>query len=377
MKIAFVATSKVPSNTANSIQVMKVIQAFIELDHEAELWVPGTGKADWSVLKGHYGLHVEFPIHYIQARPSLKRYDFAWKAVNAAKASNAKAIYTWMPQAAYIAHLKHIPYILEAHDRPTGILGPWLLRRVTASSTPKKIAAITHALVRVLDSEFDIRIRPGDLVIAPDGVDLERYEDLPSPVQARKQLGLREQKTAMYSGHLYEGRGMDLIYALAKKLPEIQFLVVGGNPEAVLRWKDKAAVEGVKNLALTGFVPNTELALYQAAGDFLLMPYGKSVSISSGGNTADVCSPMKMFEYLAAGRPILSSDLPVLREVLNEANAVFCDSESVESWASALKALLGSPSTSQGLGEQGKIDSRRYSWRERAQTTLGDWQEWQ
>ncbi|HMN11675.1 MAG TPA: glycosyltransferase [Bellilinea sp.] len=377
MKIAFIAPSKVPSNTANSIQVMKVVQSFIELGHTAELWVPGDGSVDWQKLKLHYGLKVEFPIHFIHANPRLKRYDFTLKAVNAAKAWNARIIYTWMPQAAYFALRKGIPTIFESHDRPTGMLGPWLLRRITASKQPKKFAAITQALVHVLEKEFDVRIRPGDLVIAPDGVDLERYEDLPGPSEARKLLGLKDKPTAMYSGHLYAGRGMDLIYALAQEFPELQFLVVGGNPESVLKWQDKASQEEVKNLTLTGFVPNTDLALYQAAGDYLLMPYGQSVAVSSGGNTADVCSPMKMFEYMAVGRPILSSNLPVLREVLSESNAIFCETESVESWAAALRQLLVDPDHSQRLSLQALKDVRQYSWIDRAKSILEDWQSWQ
>ena len=78
---------------------------------------------------------------------------------------------------------------------------------------------------------------------------------------------------------------------------------------------------GIKNVHLTGFVPNEELPLYQAACDILLMPYEEAIAGSSGGDTARFASPMKAFEYMAAGRPILSSDLPVFREVLDEAFA--------------------------------------------------------
>ena len=61
-----------------------------------------------------------------------------------------------------------------------------------------------------------------------------------------------------------------------------------------------------------------------------MMPYGKMVAGSSGGNIAEVSSPMKMFEYMASGRVILTSDIPVLREVLNENNAVFYIPEDIE-----------------------------------------------
>jgi hypothetical protein len=67
------------------------------------------------------------------------------------------------------------------------------------------------------------------------------------------------------------------------------------------------------------------------------MPYERSVAVSGGGDTADVCSPMKMFDYMAAGRAIISSDLPVLQEVLNEQNAVFCSPDAPDQWEQALE----------------------------------------
>ncbi len=66
------------------------------------------------------------------------------------------------------------------------------------------------------------------------------------------------------------------------------------------------------------------------------MPYEREIGISSGGgHSAQVSSPMKMFEYLAAGRAIVASDLPVFREVLNERNAVLCPPERPAAWEGA------------------------------------------
>ncbi len=161
-----------------------------------------------------------------------------------------------------------------------------------------------------------------------------------------------------------------MLLELARNFPAVQFLWIGGRPEHVTDWRRRLADEQIANVHLTGFVENSRLGLYQAAADVLLMPYERVISGSSGGNTADFCSPMKMFEYMACGRPILSSDLPVLREVLNESNAMLCPPEEVDAWSGALKRLLEDQGLRSRLAAQAREDVQRYSWVERAKKSL-------
>lgn len=373
MRIAVIAPSRVPSNTANSIQVMKVCQALAQLGHAVCLWVPGEKATAWEQLSDFYGVQTPFEIVWLPTQPRLKRYDLALSSVNRAVGWQADAIYTWMPQAAVYGQLRGLPVVLEVHDRPTGKLGPWLLQRTVKMRGRKRLAVITRALVRVLEDEFGLPIPEENLVIAPDAVDLERYDNLPDAPSARRRLGLPpDQITAVYTGHLYAGRGVELLLGLARAFPQVHFLLVGGNPQSVENCRKQVGELGLANVTLTGFIANQKLALYQAAGDILLMPYGRMIAGSSGGNTADICSPMKMFEYMAAGRAILSSDLPVLREVLNERNAVFCAADDLESWKAGLQSLLDDPEWMLALGQQALKDAQPYSWKSRAALTLNN-----
>jgi glycosyltransferase involved in cell wall biosynthesis len=102
------------------------------------------------------------------------------------------------------------------------------------------------------------------------------------------------------------------------------------------------------------------------------MPYERAIAGSSGGNSAEICSPMKMFDYLACGRAILTSDLPVIHEVLNQANACFCPPPpgDLPAWTRALAGLLQDAPRRQALAAQAHLDSRRYSWQARARQAL-------
>ena len=167
----------------------------------------------------------------------------------------------------------------------------------------KRLLLITEALRKALEKQYQVDLHRPDVQIAPNGTEMERYADLPEARAARSQLSLPDKLTVVYTGHLYPGRGMGLLVALAEALPEVNFLWVGGRPDDVEYWRSRLAERKANNVILTGFIENSKLPLYQAAGDVLLMPYEQEIAGSSGGNSAAICSPMKMFDYLAAWPP--------------------------------------------------------------------------
>ena len=370
MKIACIATSKIPSDTANSIQVMKTCQAISRLGHNVHLLVPGRGAAPWGQLAAHYGLSTRFDIHLLPASSRLKRYDFSLAAVRQARRLGADLLYLWALQAGVAGLLWGMPSVLEIHGPPEGKLGPALFRLFCRLPGRKRLLPITRALLTILEQTYPLSFAGQEVVIAPNGVDLERFQDLPDPAGARRLLELPEQPTASYTGHLYPGRGLNLLVGLAKRFPQVQFLWVGGRPEDVNRWQAKLAADRLANVRLVGFVENRRLPLYQAAADVLLMPYERVIEGSGGGNSADFCSPMKMFEYLAAGRAIIASDLPVLREVLSDQVALLCPPEQVEPWAEALSALLADPARRSALAAEARAHAGQYTWLSRARRCL-------
>ncbi len=367
MKIACISTSRVPSDTANSIQVMKACHALVQEGHEVRLIVPAVEgpRAKWEQLSDRYGISQPFPIEWIRTFPRLKRNDFAWDAFHNAQKTDVDLLYTWTIQSAVLAVITGTPVIYELHDLPTGRLGPLWFRIFLRFGKHKRLLPITRALLHAVESIYG-KIDPKQVVVAPNGVDLEQYENLPGPMGARAALNLPEAPTVLCSGHLYAGRGVDIFLGLAGRFPKASFVWVGGRPEDVQIVRGWADSHALSNVQLTGHVDQRRLPLYQAAADVLLMPYARSVAGSSGGNSADFCSPMKMFDYLAAGRAILSSDLPVIHEVLNDTNACFAQPEDVDRWSKQLERLLSDRLLRDKLGVKAREDAQRYSWRARA-----------
>ena len=332
----------------------------------------------WLALAAEYGLESQFKVCWLKAQPWARRYDFALRAMWQAHCWGAACIFTRLPQAAALGSLLGKTTLFEAHDLPRGGAAH-LFRLFLLGSGAKRLVAISRALADDLQKSFPelSQREAGFLCLAPDGVDLSQYTPLLSPAEARRKLHawgweLPQGFIAGYTGHLYRGRGAELIVALTSSLPEVHFLIVGGEAEQRQWLEGHLRAHGATNYTLTGLVAPSQVALFQMASDVLLMPYQEKVEASSGGDIARYLSPLKLFEYLASGRPILASDLPVLMEVLNAENAILLPKQEIEAWENALRRLMQNPQERQKLAEAARQTAEQYSWESRAARILAD-----
>jgi glycosyltransferase involved in cell wall biosynthesis len=173
---------------------------------------------------------------------------------------------------------------------------------------------------------------------------------------------LKEQFLCLYSGSLHKGRGIELIVDLANQNPEINFLVIG-------QLNSSYSFVNSGNIYFLGYVPYIEISSYLKASDVLLMPYQNKVSINvKGQDTSKWMSPLKLFEYMSVNKPILSSNLPVLREVLrSNYNCKLVKYNSVSDWNCALNLLKNNAEFSKELSNNAYLDFKtNYTWDIRA-----------
>jgi glycosyltransferase involved in cell wall biosynthesis len=383
MRLAIIAPTFLPALRANTFQVMKMAQALVAIGHQVRVAVPDpqtrAAPSGWEALANHYGLVHHFPIDWIYAHPKLRRYDYGWRSVNWAHRWGADLIYTRLPQAAALASTRGLAVILEVHDLPQGRFGPWMFQRFWKGEGARRLVVISRALAQDLAVKFGISDSAPFTLIAPDGVDLERYAALLDPPQARQvliqQKGLAsslsvERFTVGYTGSFYAGRGVELLLEVASCLPEMNMLLVGGEAGDVDRIRSLASAARLENIEISGFVSNEDLPLFQAACDVLLMPYQRRVAASSGGDISRYLSPMKLFEYMACGRAIVSSNLSVLTEILSFENAILVPPDDVDAWVKAIRDLFEKPELRSALALRASQDARRYTWEQRAALIL-------
>lgn len=214
---------------------------------------------------------------------------------------------------------------------------------------------ITRALAADLSTRFGVRAR---VLVAPDGARLAPANQAPSRDHD-------DVPTATYAGHLYAWKGVDTLVAAAAFLPAARIRIVGGMPGEPdqARLRAKAEALGVSaRVEFVGYVPPPEVSAWLTRSDVLVLP-NIDTSVS-----ARYTSPLKLFEYMAAGRPIVASRLPALEEVLTDGlNALLVPPGDASALASAISRLVTDPALAAALAAQAKRDVANYSWARRAE----------
>lgn len=374
MKICYVADSIIPSRSANSIHVMRMCDAYAALGHQVTLVVPRWRFEDAGVedVTAYYGVAHPFDIRHVYA-PRWERYEIAFYGLL------LPAVTAWMkPDLVHtrklavawgLTRLLRKEVLLEAHE-------PWggskrqqaLLSQVADSGRLRALIVITRALAGYMAQ----KVGNMPIIIAPDGVASSLMARALTQDNARVQVGLQDERRriAVYAGHLYSGRGIELIIDVARHVSDHLFLVVGGNDKDVAMYRRLAS--DLDNVRFAGFVLPAQVQTYLAAADVLLMPYAPRVYTAGGSESGQFASPMKMFEYMAAERPLLASTLPVLQEVLSDGvNALLLPYDKPQCWVEALRTLQANPSLAQSLGRRARADVEPYTWERRAQRILG------
>jgi len=374
MRTAYISLVNIGSRMAHAMQIMKNAQAWAKASDDFEfltsLSMGNYFRLDWDQMRKLYGLGRDFAVKTWPLQDRWRRFRFPGLetlyqrlAADRCAKRGVELVYTRTYLTPRYTLAKSLPTIVETHSPPDYDPERRALYDVLNHSKLLAVVTISQELAR----RYKAHGLPSEkILVAPDGVDLDAFASPLSREEARLVLGLPLGKPiAAYVGHLYDGRGVEHIVKAAALLPQAEFLLVGGHPEDLARWQKRTSDLGLRNLTFAGFVPNQMVPTYLWAADFLLMPYGYACP------TVEWMSPLKMFEYMAAGRAIVASDLPAIKEVLTHgSNAWLCAPDSGEALAQAIKSLLDGPGLANNLGARARTQVERYSWDSRVRSIM-------
>lgn len=360
MRIIYLSVSEIPSRLANSVNVMKMCQAFAR--HGNDVTLIGRRGIDSTVDPFvYYGCEPIFRIRFA----SSTRSRTLGKLVHPLK--TAKLLRDGgTPDLIYARHVYSLaatrntltPVIFEAHVLPRSATERLLQKLVFLRHNFFRLITISNALRQDYRTLFPW-LPDSKIVVAHDGADLPtRAATVDRTTHSRFHVG--------YVGSLYPGKGMEVIAALSLRMPDVDFHVVGGSEEELAHWKTHAFGP---NLHMHGFVPHGALQPFYESFDIVLAPFQRRISTRSGDDDiARWTSPIKIFEYMAHRKAIICSDLSVLREVLHHAKTAWLvDPGSIDDWEKAVRMLQADTRLRETLAESALREvTSKYLWEHRA-----------
>src|SRR3989344_49718 len=338
-KLLYIANLRLPTEKAYGIQIAKMCEAFAVSGHEVKLFYPHRRNPAISQdIFSYYSVKNNFVVCEIESKdfyfPAfldkvsflIKNYFSAKALVNKSLKEGAEVYYTRDERVAYILSKKGKNVVFECHRFSS--------KKKSFYRHFKKIVAISDGLKEDLVKNG---IKDLGILVARDGVDMNLFNADTIKEDARKKMDLPlDKKIIMYTGHLYEWKGASVLLETAHnfhKEEEVLFVFVGGTEYDVKNFREKA--EGLKNVLILGHKPYVHIPSFLKSADVLVLPNLANVKISQ-----NYTSPLKLFEYMAAKRPIVASRLPSIEEILNDNNAILVDSNSSEKLADGIRCAL-------------------------------------
>ncbi len=347
MRIVYLSASIIPGPEANSVQVARMCDNFAT-DHEVIL-VCRTGESiSEERLKARYGLKSRFRVVrcWWPAVPVLGSLIYALQVLVFALCSKRPDVFYGRHLISlWLVRFLGVPVIYEAHMPAGSRMARLLCRQLFRHSCFRRLVCVSEKLLSHYRRNFPSIVEENSLV-APNGAD--RFE----PVTSGQQFQLPDSVVG-YIGSAKKEKGIDLVLGLAAKMPSQAFCVAGPSHEALL----SLGYEVPDNVYLPGFLSQDEIAAILPKLTVVLAPYkpGEADAASALTDDAQWGSPLKIFEFMSAGKCIIASDIDIVRELIDSGvEGVLCPAGDIEAWAEALVALLGNKTERQRLSDNAR-----------------------
>lgn len=376
MKIIYITNNRIPTEKAHGFQVMKMCEAFTNAGAQVELWIPKRFNAIKESPFNYYNIRENFTLKKIPVIDLIPLYKILGSLANFIESisfalfsyfklpvSEDYLIYSRDQFILWVLSFLSRKFVYEIHSFPGK---PVFYKRIWRRA--HKIVTITAALKAKI-AEYGVD--ESKIVVAHDAVDLNSFNAVAVAKEELK-MELNLPKDDFLIGYIgkFKTLGMEkgiatMIEALPLLDKEMKMVFVGGEEPEIKEYKSLANRFNVLTQCLFfGYQSYSQLIRYNKAMDVLVIPFPNKP------HYAFYASPLKLFEYMASGRPIIASDLPALREVLNDKNALFFKPDNAADLARAIKMLKSSQMLGYHLSQQALADVKNYTWDKRARRIL-------
>ncbi|WP_449448011.1 glycosyltransferase [Thermomonas brevis] len=361
MKIAYITHATIPGQSAAALNIEQMCRAFAKEQHEVTLIAPWKlwRRSSWRGVNGFIEFSSLLSVERIFDFPFVRRSVFDVFAAKRALRLGVDIAHCRKLSTVEAACGIGLPCILELHSMYDVARSPEASRRIFADDMLRRVIVITDALKRDMLSFLGVPGIEKKIHVVRDAVDTDKMqaalaEDISSP-------GIG------YFGTVSLAKGCGNLLELARHLPNVYIHLVGRIDRSMAR---KLSHWTPPNLLVYGCVPHARCLSLMKSMQALILPNPEVMIMEKGDDIGRYTSPMKMFEYMATGVPIIASRVPAILEVLDENCAVLVDADDTSAWCDAARQLLHSEEVSSRLASNALGRAAQFGFRARVGRVL-------
>jgi len=373
MRLLYLHHNEIDSGFANALQVLHMCSAFARMGVDVTLALPGSDvDMVYRNITAQLGETPSFKVETFRRVTVLGKLRIVGGYLGVRKLlESAKVDCCFVRAAAFLnAPLKrNIPTVFEAHNsfmHKNLVSNAFWKRNLIRNSKHPKLIRFIGISSALMDFWIKAGVPEEKGLVLHDAVDARQYSVVEERAAMRKTLGFpANKKIVAYAGSLYKNRGIENIPELAKRFREVLFVVVGGPEESKRLYEEMCKGRGISNIVFTGRVSHQEVKQYLFAADVLLMIWSRRVP------TINYCSPLKMFEYMAAERVIVGHAFPTILEVLKDGeHAHLANPDSFDDLCEKMASALNEEYPNEMAKRAREMALSRYTWEARVKAIL-------
>lgn len=360
MRLLYAFPEPLPLPRARGVQVVHAVQALAAQAEAIDFaFEPVAGVADPFAA---YGLEKPINLNLLPITRALPWPLHRLRSQGRFQRRLLKAMAANRPDIILVRHIKlacalhrawpDLPLAYEAHEVFADTTES---RRPTRTAVTEACAVMGAKLLLANSAATAARLaerypaaRPA--VVLPNGV------RLPATQPAKDWSRIRQE--IIYTGSLFGWKGVDDLVTAAAFLPGCRITIVGGSAADVEKLRKKAPATGA-DLVFTGHLPHGEVQQRLAAACIAVLP-------NRPDPDSAFTSPLKLFEYMAAGCAVVSTDLPSIREILGETDAVWAEAGNPASLGAAIRGLTEQPARAAAIAAKNFHNVQAHSWQGRS-----------
>ncbi len=383
LKICILSDEHYPHTGADTIVIINTAAALGAAGAEVELVTPKLWRRHQSEeeICAHYGVRHTFKLTRLTGWPPPKRTLRLEKLAHGllgpihATLRNSDLIHSRDLIPLIVANTWNLPWSFETYRRHAEEK-PWLPPIMRRLGVSRAVGAIAHSKASGNDL-VELGFDSDAVLVARPGISPGRFSPSLDKVTARQRCGLDvDGPIISYVGNVGPMKGTDEIVDLARRIPKARFLVVGGSAKAVAEMRKSLESQHIDNVIMVGHQPPPEVPKFLYAADVLFVP---AIFFNSFSGTFSELlplrilpgTPLKLYDYLATGRPIVSADQPHNRDLLrHEHTALMVPPSDGEATATAIQRILADPALAERLSNNSLTEAGEYTWENRGKRML-------